>query len=406
MNGQGFCCDDSKTLKSFAASANDNPELFQYYYHSDHLGSSSLITNLDGEVVQHIEYVPFGEVFIEERNNTWNTPYLFNAKELDEETGLYYYGARYYDPRTSIWLSTDPLQEKYPNISTYAYCIQNPVKYVDPNGMDWYQHAESGGTFWQEGNAGHVDRDGLRYNNIGAAYVDITGNMSVSFMQDQVLSVNFLDESTSGGDRFGSQLSQGEKSFFDKWRDNAPITYSIINDAYVTLQPLTFELITGGGRVNEFTGGHALVNLDGTTNYKGIDSATRTMALLFSFCGGGASSSTATAAKGGMSDLQLLTKAAQKAEVAIGGSGGVAGTLKHTYAKNLLGRYQSIYGDRGLSVGSNYFNGPAGKGFLDVVNHNTKMIYDFKFGNAFMSNSQYLKYSNSFPGYGIQIIKP
>ena len=43
---------------------------------------------VDGEVVQHIEYVPFGEVFVEERNNIWNTPYLFNAKEFDEETGL------------------------------------------------------------------------------------------------------------------------------------------------------------------------------------------------------------------------------------------------------------------------------------------------------------------------------
>ena len=112
------------------------------------------------------------------------------------------------------------------------------------------------------------------------------------------------------------------------------------------------------------------------------------------------------AAKGGMSELQLVTRAAQKAEAAIGGRGGVAGTLKHTYAKNLLSRYQSIFGDRGLSLGSNYFNGPAGRGFLDVVNHNTKMIYDFKFGNAVMSSNQYLKYSNSFPGYGIQIIKP
>lgn len=58
----------------------------KFYYHPDHLGSSSYITNLDGEVSQHIEYVSFGEVFIEERNNTWNTPYLFNfnAKEFDE----------------------------------------------------------------------------------------------------------------------------------------------------------------------------------------------------------------------------------------------------------------------------------------------------------------------------------
>jgi len=49
---------------------NDDYEKMQFYYHPDHLGSSSYITNLDGEVAQHIEYVPFGEVFIEERNNT------------------------------------------------------------------------------------------------------------------------------------------------------------------------------------------------------------------------------------------------------------------------------------------------------------------------------------------------
>ena len=59
----------------------DKYERFQFYYHPDHLGSSSYITNLDGEVTQHIEYLPFGEVFVEERNKTWNTPYLFNAKE-------------------------------------------------------------------------------------------------------------------------------------------------------------------------------------------------------------------------------------------------------------------------------------------------------------------------------------
>jgi RHS repeat-associated protein len=72
-------------------------------------------------------------VFIEERNNVWNTPYLFNSKELDEETGLYYYGARYYNPRESIFLSVDPLVEK--TGTPYQYCYQNPVKFVDPDGM-------------------------------------------------------------------------------------------------------------------------------------------------------------------------------------------------------------------------------------------------------------------------------
>ena len=138
VNGEGFCCKDNSALRAGnIGKENENPEIYQYYYHSDHLGSTSFITNLDGEVAQHVEYLPFGEVFLEERNDSWNTPYLFNAKELDEETGLYYFGQRYLDPRTSLWISTDPLQEKYPDISTYAYCLNNPVRLIDPDGMEW-----------------------------------------------------------------------------------------------------------------------------------------------------------------------------------------------------------------------------------------------------------------------------
>ena len=146
VDGKGFCCNDgsleaAQTRALVRAAKNnfqegDAYEKMQFYYHPDHLGSSSYITNLDGEVVQHIEYVPFGEVFVEERNNIWNTPYLFNAKEFDEETGLYYYGARYYDPRLSLWLSIDPKEEKYSNVSTYCYVISNPLKYTDPTGME------------------------------------------------------------------------------------------------------------------------------------------------------------------------------------------------------------------------------------------------------------------------------
>jgi len=145
VDGKGFCCNDgsleaaqsrvmARAMKNNFQES-DTYEKMQFYYHPDHLGSSSYITNLDGEVVQHIEYVPFGEVFIEERNNIWNTPYLFNAKEFDEETGLYYYGARYYDPRLSLWISTDPLEEFYPNITSYTYCHNNPIILIDPSGM-------------------------------------------------------------------------------------------------------------------------------------------------------------------------------------------------------------------------------------------------------------------------------
>ena len=117
---------------------NDDYEKMQFNYHPDHLGSSSYITNLDGEVAQHIEYVPFGEVFIEERNNTWNTPYFFNAKDFDEEMGMYYYGGRYYELRLSLWMSVDRMQEKYPNVSSYVYCINNPIILIDSDGKDIY----------------------------------------------------------------------------------------------------------------------------------------------------------------------------------------------------------------------------------------------------------------------------
>ena len=106
----------------------------QYFYHPDHLGSSTVITDGNGNVVQHIEYMPYGEVFMEEDNDTWNTPFKFNGKEYDEETGLYYYGKRFYDPKYSIWYGTDPLQKKYPEFSTYCFTIGNPVNYIDFDG--------------------------------------------------------------------------------------------------------------------------------------------------------------------------------------------------------------------------------------------------------------------------------
>ncbi len=106
----------------------------QYFYFQDHLGSSTYITDLNGDIAQYTAYTPYGEMF-REYNNV--TPYRFNGKELDTETGLYYYGARYYNPATALWLGVDPLASKYPGVSPYVYCVGNPVKYVDPDGRAW-----------------------------------------------------------------------------------------------------------------------------------------------------------------------------------------------------------------------------------------------------------------------------
>jgi len=71
---------------------------------------------------------------MEQMDGSYNNPYKFNAKELDEDTGLYYYGARYYNPRLSIWYGVDPLAEKMPSWSPYSYSFNNPVNFVDPDG--------------------------------------------------------------------------------------------------------------------------------------------------------------------------------------------------------------------------------------------------------------------------------
>ncbi len=112
----------------------DDPETDVYFFHSDHLGSTSYITALDGTPYQHVEYLPFGEVLLEEKAGTWLSPYRFNCKELDDESELYYYGARYYSGKWGIWLGVDPMSDKYPSLSPFVYCRNNPIKLIDPSG--------------------------------------------------------------------------------------------------------------------------------------------------------------------------------------------------------------------------------------------------------------------------------
>jgi RHS repeat-associated protein len=111
-------------------------EVLQYFYHSDHVGSTAYITDRNGNVSQYAVYTAFGELFVEDQllDVDDSQPYLFNGKELDRETGLYYYGARYYEPISSMWMSVDPLANKYPGWSPYCYTMLNPVGMVDPDG--------------------------------------------------------------------------------------------------------------------------------------------------------------------------------------------------------------------------------------------------------------------------------
>ncbi|ELM3645112.1 RHS repeat-associated core domain-containing protein [Flavobacterium psychrophilum] len=129
-----FTDTDVKAGEGFVG--NGLPEKDVFYFHPDHLGSSSYISTLNGQISQHVEYIAFGEVLFEEHSSSFKSPYLFNGKELDRETNLTNFGARYLDMKTSLWLNVDPMAEKYPDWNPYNYCMQNPINMIDPTGME------------------------------------------------------------------------------------------------------------------------------------------------------------------------------------------------------------------------------------------------------------------------------
>ena len=139
--------------------ANDTTREETFFYHSDHLGSTSYITDDRGNITQYDAYLPYGELLVDEHSSSEEMPYKFNGKQFDDETGLYYYGARYLNPVASVWYGVDPLAEKFPNIGAYVYCHGNPINMIDPDGKDDYKLNKNGQiSFWRRTNAKTTDR--------------------------------------------------------------------------------------------------------------------------------------------------------------------------------------------------------------------------------------------------------
>ncbi|QTY28296.1 RHS repeat-associated core domain-containing protein [Flavobacterium sp. CS20] len=173
--------------------AGDLQHVEVFYFHSDHLGSSNYVSNYDGDISQHAEYLPFGELLTDEHLNSHNTRYKYNGKEFDQETGNYYYGARYYNPKNSLWLSVDPLAEKYPSWSPYNYTMNNPVRYVDPTGMV-VEDPIYGKNFW--GNLKYLGDDG-------------TNNGRVYFVSGQTK--RDVKNATANGEFYSGDLSSSDE---------------------------------------------------------------------------------------------------------------------------------------------------------------------------------------------------
>ncbi|HOJ77411.1 MAG TPA: RHS repeat-associated core domain-containing protein [Bacillota bacterium] len=116
-----------------------DPNAKVYYYHTDHLGSIKAVSDEAGKVVYQSDYHAFGTQFA--KDGEFDETHGFNGKEFDEDTGLYYYNARWYDAELGRFISEDPMMDPN-NPNLYTYCSNNPVNKIDPTGYyageaDW-----------------------------------------------------------------------------------------------------------------------------------------------------------------------------------------------------------------------------------------------------------------------------
>ena len=179
-----------------------------HYYLKDHQGNNRVVINQSGTVEETNHYYPFGGVFASTGNAQ---PYKYNGKELDTKKGLnwYDYGARHYDAALGRFTTVDPLAEKHYSINSYAYCGNNPINRIDPDGRDWrvqtHYNRETDKIEYKItvraaliNNSNNKELDiktlaGQIVEQVNAAYT-ISGDDFVSTMDMQLRTVNSVDD--------------------------------------------------------------------------------------------------------------------------------------------------------------------------------------------------------------------
>jgi len=211
-----------RTLESAAFGGgrfvNTNNTILPYYYITDHLGSTRVITDNSGNVVERNDYYPFGGKHANSSYAQLTTnKQKFNGKELQTtgNTGFLDYGARMYDDVIGRWGVVDPMAEKMPWVSSYVYCSDNPVNKIDPNGRrEWPVNKTYNGNGHRHENNWHASRpngrlhQGVDVNHTGGGNTD-QGAPIVATHNGTVTKIGHAGDGDGGGNRIQITSADG-----------------------------------------------------------------------------------------------------------------------------------------------------------------------------------------------------
>ena len=179
-----------------------------HFFFSDHLGSVRAVACEDGSVIQSSAYYPFGETFGDSPDTCPSSqPYKFNGKEDQSfaSVPLLDYGARLLSTRTGRWTTMDPLAEKYYSISPYAYCGNNPVNLIDPDGMWIFIYYNNQSYKYENGKLYQYQTSGEK----ATSYIEITPEEG-SFVEGIFNALNDLENNSDTGKKLLKYFSNDD----------------------------------------------------------------------------------------------------------------------------------------------------------------------------------------------------
>ncbi|MFJ7215540.1 SpvB/TcaC N-terminal domain-containing protein [Amycolatopsis sp. NPDC098790] len=230
----------------------------QFYFHTDQLGSATYVTDERGKLASHQEYFAYGESWVEETRTQEPVPYQYNGKEFDKETGLYFYGARYYNPRTNLWQSADPAGGSYLdgapnggvtqpfNLASYSYASDNPVRLTDPDGL----------STWNRVVGGLKLVGGFAESATGAAFGAATSWTGVGAVAGAVVFVHGADTAATGlrqlysgedESSLTSQAIQATTGLSKETVDRGEAVVSLGTTLHMAAATKTAQVLGGGG---------------------------------------------------------------------------------------------------------------------------------------------------------------